>query len=80
MVDDIILLVDRRYLDYTLLKLICDKGIIFITRTKKNTNYCPIEDISITDSRIQYDKKVEFALSDAYMKCSETLRVIRYYR
>jgi len=70
---------DRGYLDYSLLKLICDKGIIFVTRTKKSTSYCPIGDIPITDSRVLYDKKVEFLSTNSYEKCPETLRVIRYY-
>jgi len=74
-----ILLMDRGYLDYSLLKLICDKGIIFVTRTKKSTSYCPIGDIPITDSRVLYDKKVEFLSTNSYEKCPETLRVIRYY-
>jgi hypothetical protein len=74
-----ILLIDRGYLDYTLLKLLCDRGITFVTRTKSNTNYCPIEDIPITDPKIQYDKKVEFVSEKSCEKCPETLRVIRFY-
>ena len=70
---------DRGYLGYTLLKLICDKGIIFITRTKENTNYCPVGIIPIVDPRVQYDCKVEFTSTDSYEKCPEILRVIRYY-
>jgi hypothetical protein len=74
-----ILLMDRGYLDYALLKLICDRGIIFVTRTKKNTSYCPVEDVPIVDPRVLYDKKVEFMCPNSHDKCPEILRVIRYY-
>ena len=82
MIDDIeswsILLFDRWYLDYSLLRKVHEKWITFVTRTKKTTQYCPVRSIAIVDVGIQYDCIAEFLYEDAREKYPEQIRIVRY--
>jgi hypothetical protein len=73
-----IVLIDRWYLDYKLLQIMNNKWLIFVTRTKKTTQYCPIESIPIIDPCVQYDCKVEFLLEEAKKSYTWPLRIVRY--
>lgn len=82
MIDDIeswsILLFDRWYLDYNLLHQVHERWVTFVTRTKKTTQYCPIQSIPIIDVGVQYDEIVEFLYEDAKEKYPNTIRIVRY--
>lgn len=67
---------DRWYVDYQLWSKINKQEKMFVTRTKVNTNYCPIGDIPIIDPHILYDKRVELLGCNAEYKWP--LRVVRY--
>jgi hypothetical protein len=72
-----ILLMDRWYLDYTLLATIEEKRLSFISRTKSSAQYCPIHQNPIVHPQIQYDAIVEFVYEKAKQAYSWHLRVIR---
>jgi transposase len=72
-----IIVFDRGYVDYNLWNKINSENKFFVTRTKKNTDYCPIEDIPITQPNILYDKKVE--LIWLQVKHRWPYRIIRYH-
>ena len=72
-----IIVFDRWYVDYDLRNKINIEDKFFVTRTKKNTDYCPIEDIPITQPNILYDKKVELIWSQ--VKHRWPYRIIRYH-
>ena len=72
-----IIVFDRWYVDYDLWNKINIENKFFVTRTKKNTDYCPIEDIPINQPNILYDKKVE--LIWLQVKHRWPYRIIRYH-
>ena len=72
-----IIVFDRWYVDYDLWNKINVENKFFVTRTKKNTDYCPIKDIPITQPNILYDKKVE--LIWLQVKHRWPYRIIRYH-
>ena len=74
-----VLLFDRWYLDYKLLYHLEEKWITYVTRTKKSTNFCPIEYNEITHPKVQYDAICEFVNVDSYEKYPKKFRIVRYY-
>jgi len=73
-----IVVMDRWYLDYTLLADIEKKRLSFVSRTKVSTQYCPIQINTITHPQVQYDAIVEFIYEKARKTYSWPLRVIRW--
>ena len=69
---------DRGYYDYEYWHKLTMRKILFVTRTKKNTEYTPIKHNEILDSRVLYDAEVEFVWESSYQKYPEKLRVVRY--
>lgn len=70
--------VDRGYLDYAMRYRLTQREITFVTRTKKNTQYCPIDYKEINHYRVTYDCSVEFLNVKAVEAYPESLRVVRY--
>lgn len=70
---------DRYYVDLKLREMINNKESYFVTRTKKNTNFTPIEFLPVIWKNITYDAKVELLSSQSKKKYKETLRVVRFY-
>jgi len=72
-----IVVIDRWYLDYSLLSLIEEKRLSFVSRTKSSTQYYSIQEIAISHPQVQYDCIVEFVYPKAHSTYSWPLRVIR---
>lgn len=73
-----VIVFDRWYLDYSLLHYLNSKWITFVTRTKRNTDYCPIKE-NTTHWNIIYDAECEFISETSMNKYPEQFRIIRYY-
>ncbi len=73
-----IVIFDRGYLDYEYWHTLTKQWITFVTRTKHNTEYTPIERFQTPHHCILYDAKVEFVYGSSYEKYPQWIRVIRY--
>lgn len=69
---------DRGYLDYSMRYRLSQREITFVTRTKKNTQYCPTGHHEITHYRVTYDRSVTFIHPKANEAYPGELRVVRY--
>lgn len=69
---------DRGYLDYEYWYKLHKQWIIFVTRTKHNTEYSPTEILPTPHHCITYDAKVEFVYWTSYEKYPKPIRVVRY--
>lgn len=70
---------DRWYLDYNLLNYLNKRGIFFVTRTKKNTDYCPIRMNKIENSLVLCDAECEFTQEKSFKKYPQKFRIVRYH-
>ncbi len=73
-----IVIFDRGYLDYEYWHKLTTQWITFVTRTKHNTEYMPVEFFQTPHHCIVYDAKVEFVYWDSYKKYPQGIRVVRY--
>lgn len=69
---------DRWYYDYAYWHTLTKRKILFVTRTKKSTEYTPVKYNKITDSRVIYDAEVEFTWEYSCKKYPDRLRIVRY--
>ncbi len=70
---------DKGYNDYSLFKLLNDKGIIFVTRQKNNAKYKVIKRCRTNRKQgVTSDHWIEFTGFYSKQKCSIRLRRIRY--
>ena len=69
---------DRWYLDYEYWHKLTQQWVTFVTRTKHNTEYTPIETFPTPHHCITYDAKVEFVYWSSYQKYQQPIRVVRY--
>lgn len=70
---------DRYYVDFELWKMIDNQSSFFVSRTKKNTDFVPVDFYEIKWKNITYDAKVELFWKTGKNKYSKELRVVRFY-
>lgn len=73
-----IVVFDRWYLDYEYWYQLTQQWVVFVTRTKHNTEYTPIDHFPIPHHCITYDARVEFVYWTSYEKYPKPIRVVRY--
>jgi len=74
-----IVVMDRGYTDFTWYKALTDKGIYFVTRLKKNTDYRVVKRQRVSrKSGITSDQIIEFRGVNSSKKCPIQLRRIGY--
>lgn len=73
-----VLLFDRWYLDYKFLYKLQQKWIIFVSRTKSSTQYCPVKKLEINHPQIQYDAVCEFIHEKACEYYPDQFRIVRF--
>lgn len=73
-----VVIFDRWYLDYEYRDKLDKQWVVFVTRTKSNTEYCATHYHNIVHPQIQYDATVEFVYWTSLEKYNKPIRVVRY--